>query len=157
MRRALQRRPGATLVECAFVYPVLFLLVLGMMVGAGGIFRYSQLASLAREGARYAVVHGGQYAQENNTTVPTPDDIFNNVIAPMAVGFDTTQMGYSITYDTTNSPYHTTFDSNNNVVPVQKHRDGDADLLLAARGVPGGHHPVEHVGHADVLLRGNHA
>jgi Flp pilus assembly protein TadG len=118
MRRAPQR-PGATVVECAFVYPVLFLLVLGMMVGAGGIFRYSQLASLAREGARYAVVHGGQYAQENNTTVPTPDDIFNNVIAPMAVGFDTTQMGHSITYNTTYWPYHTTLDSNNNVVPIQ--------------------------------------
>jgi len=119
MRRAPQRRLGATVVECAFVYPVLFLLVLGMMVGASGIFRYSQMASLAREGARYAVVHGGQYAQENNTTVPTPDQIFNNVIAPMAVGFDTTQMGYSITYNTTSWPYHTTVDSNGNVVPIQ--------------------------------------
>ena len=119
MRRAPQRRPGATVVECAFVYPTLFLLILGLLVGAGGIFRYSQLASLTREGARYAVVHGGQYAQENNTTVPTPDQIFNNVIAPMAVGFDTTQMGYSITYNTTYWPYHTTTDSNNNVVPIQ--------------------------------------
>ncbi len=118
MRRAPQRS-GATVVECAFVYPVLFVLVLGMMVGAGGIFRYSQLASLAREGARYASVHGQQYAQENNVTAPTPDDIFNNVIAPMAVGFDTTQIGYAITYNTTNWPYHTTLDNNNNVVPIQ--------------------------------------
>ncbi len=119
MRRAPQRRSGATVVECAFVYPVLFLLILGLMIGAGGIFRYSQLASLAREGARYASVHGGQYAQENNTTVPTPDQIFNNVIAPMAVGFDTTQMGYSITYNTGSYPYHTTTDSNGNVTPIQ--------------------------------------
>jgi Flp pilus assembly protein TadG len=121
MRRAPQRRDGATVVECAFVYPVLFLLVLGLMVGAAGIFRYSQLASLTREAARYASVHGSQYAQEMNTTVPTSDDIFNNVIAPMAVGFDTTQLkqGYSITYNTTSWPYHTTTDSNNNVVPIQ--------------------------------------
>src|SRR5215472_9016330 len=119
MRRAPQRRSGATVVECAIVFPVLFLLVLGLMVGAGGIFRYSQLASLAREGARYASVHGGQYAQERNVAAPTPDQIFNNVIAPRAVAFDTTQMGYSITYDTSNWPYHTTLDSNNNVVPVQ--------------------------------------
>jgi Flp pilus assembly protein TadG len=119
MRCAPQRRSGATAVECAFIYPILYLLVLGLLVGAGGIFRYSQLASLAREGARYASVHGGQYAQEMNVTVPTPDQIFNNVIAPMAVGFDTTQMAYSITYNTTSSPYHTTLDSNNNVVPVQ--------------------------------------
>jgi Flp pilus assembly protein TadG len=119
MRRAPQRRSGATVVECAFVYPVLFLLVLGLMVGAGGIFRYSQLASLAREGARYAAVHGGQYAQEMNVTAPTPDQIFNNVIAPMAVGFDTTQLNYSITYNASNWPYQTTLDSNNNVVPIQ--------------------------------------
>jgi len=118
MRRA-PRRSGATVVECAFVYPVVFLLVLGLMVGAGGIFRYSQLASLAREGARYASVHGAQYAQENAVTAPTPDDIFNNVIAPMAVGFDTTQLKYAISYNTTNWPYHTTLDSNNNVVPIQ--------------------------------------
>jgi Flp pilus assembly protein TadG len=119
MRRAPQRRSGATVVECAIVFPVLFLLVLGLMVGAAGIFRYSQLASLAREGARYASVHGGEYAKEMNVTAPTPAQIFNNVIAPMAVGFDTTQMGYSITYNTTNLPYQTTLDSNNNVVPIQ--------------------------------------
>src|SRR5262245_49440175 len=100
MRRAPQQRSGATAVECAFVYPILFLLVLGLPVAAGRSFRYSQLASLAREGARFAWVHGGQYAQEQNVTAPTPDQIFNNVIAPMAAGFDTTQMGYSITYNT---------------------------------------------------------
>jgi Flp pilus assembly protein TadG len=119
MYRALPRRSAATVVECAFVYPVLFLLVLGLLIGAAGIFRYSQLASLAREGARYACVHGGQYAQEMNVTAPTPDQIFNNVIAPMAAGFDTTQINYSITYNSSNWPYHTTVDANNNVVPIQ--------------------------------------
>lgn len=119
MRRAPQRRSGATVVECAFVYPVLFLLILALLVGGAGIFRYSQLASLAREGARYASVHGTQYAQEMKVTAPTPDQIYNNVIVPMAVSFDTTQLGYSITYNTSNSPYYTVLDSNNNVVPVQ--------------------------------------
>jgi Flp pilus assembly protein TadG len=136
MRRAPQRRSGATVVECAFVYPILFLLVLGLMVGAGGIFRYSQLASMAREAARYAAVHGGQYAQENNTTVPTSDDIFNNVISPMAVGFDTTQLkqGYTLTYNTTYWPYHTTTDSNNNVVPIQN----TVSVTLSYQWVPEG-------------------
>jgi Flp pilus assembly protein TadG len=119
MRRAPQRRSGATVVEGAIVYPVLFLLILGLLVGSAGMFRYSQLASLAREGARYASVHGTQYAQEMNVPAPTPNQIYNNVIAPMAVGFDTTQMGYSITYNTSNSPYYTVIDANNNVVPVQ--------------------------------------
>jgi Flp pilus assembly protein TadG len=119
MRRASQRRSGATLVECAVVYPIFFLLVLGLLVGAAGIFRYSQLASLTREASRYASVHGGQYAQEMNVTAPTPDDIYNNVVLPKAEGLDTSQLNYSITYNTSNMPYHTILDSNNNVIPIQ--------------------------------------
>src|SRR5262249_52493725 len=119
MRRAPQRRPGATVVECAFVYPVVFLLVLGLLVGAAGVFRYSQLASLSREAARYASVHGAQYAQEMKVTAPTPDDIYNNAVLPMAAGFDTSQLKPSITYNTSNSPFHTTLDANNNVIPIQ--------------------------------------
>ena len=119
MRQARQQRPGATVVECAFVYPVFLLLVLGLLVGAAGIFRYSQLASLTREAARYASVHGGQYAQEMKVAAPTPADIYNNVVLPMAVGFDTSQLNYSITYNTSNAPYHTTLDANNDVVPIQ--------------------------------------
>jgi hypothetical protein len=106
-------------VEAAFVYPVFFLLLLGMLVGAAGIFRYSQLASLAREAARYASVHGGQYAQEMKVTAPTPDQIYNNVVLPMAAGFDTSQLSYSITYNSSNFPYHTILDANNNVTPIQ--------------------------------------
>ena len=119
MRQARQRRPGATVVECALVYPVFLLLVLGLLVGAAGIFRYSQLASLTREAARYASVHGGQYAQEMKVAAPTPADIYNNVVLPMAVGFDTSQLNYSITYDTSNYPTHTILDADNNVIPIQ--------------------------------------
>jgi Flp pilus assembly protein TadG len=119
MRRAPQRRSGATVVECAFIYPVLFLLVLGLLVGAVGIFRYSQLASLTREAARYASVHGAQYAKEMKTTAPTPADIYNSAVLPMATSFDTSQLNYSITYNTSNSPFHTILDADNNVIPIQ--------------------------------------
>jgi Flp pilus assembly protein TadG len=119
MLRAQQRRSGATVVECAFVYPAVFLLVMGLLVGAAGIFRYSQLASLSREAARYASVHGGQYAQEMQVTAPTAADIYNNVVLANAAGFDTSQLSYSITWNTDNSPFHTTLDANNNVIPIQ--------------------------------------
>ena len=119
MLRAPQRRSGATVVECAFVYPAVFLLVMGLLVGAAGIFRYSQLASLTREAARYASVHGGQYAQEMKVAAPTPADIYNNVILPTAVGFDTSQLNYSVTWNTTDWPFHTTLDAQSNVIPVQ--------------------------------------
>jgi Flp pilus assembly protein TadG len=119
MRRAPQRRSGATVVECAVVYPVFFLVVLALLVGAAGIFRYSQLASLTREASRYASVHGGQYAQEMNVTAPTPADIYNNVVLAREEGLDTSQLNYSITYNTSNMPYYTILDSNNNVIPIQ--------------------------------------
>jgi Flp pilus assembly protein TadG len=119
MRRAPQRRSGATVVECAVVYPVVFLLVLGLLIGAAGIFRYSQLADLSREAARYASVHGAEYASEMKVTAPTPAEIYNNIVLPRAVGFDTSQLNYSITYNTSNSPYYTILDSSNNVIPIQ--------------------------------------
>jgi Flp pilus assembly protein TadG len=59
-----RRRSGATLVECAFIYPIAFLLLLGLVVGGLGIFRYQEVAHLAREGARYASTHGGKYQEE---------------------------------------------------------------------------------------------
>ena len=132
MRRAPQRRSGTTVVECAFIYPVFFLLLLGLLVGAAGIFRYSQLASLTRETARYASVHGAQYAKEMKVTAPTPDDIYNNVVLPMAVGIDTSQLNYSITYNTSNFPYHTILDANNNVIPVQN----SVTVTLTYRWIP---------------------
>ena len=132
MRRAPQRRSAATVVECAFVYPVLFLLLIGLMVGAAGMFRYSQLASLTREAARYASVHGGQYAREMKVTAPTPADIYNNVVLPRAEGFDTSHLSYSITYNSTNMPFHTILDANNNVIPVQN----SVTVTLTYRWIP---------------------
>jgi Flp pilus assembly protein TadG len=119
MRLAQKRRSGTTLVECAFVYPAVFLLIVGLLVGAAGIFRYSQLASLSREAARYASVHGAQYAKELKVTAPAPADIYNTAVLPMAAGFDTSKLGYSITYSTGNAPIHTILDANNNVTPIQ--------------------------------------
>jgi Flp pilus assembly protein TadG len=54
-------RRGATIVESAAVYSITMLLMIGAMVGGLGIFRYQEVAELAREGARFASTHGGQY------------------------------------------------------------------------------------------------
>jgi Flp pilus assembly protein TadG len=115
--RATERR-GATVVEGAFVYPVTFLLVLGLLIGSSGIFRYQEMANLSREAARYAAVHGTQYAKDANVTAPMPSDIYDAAIAPKIVSLDTTLLNYSITYNSSNAPYHTTIDANGNVTPV---------------------------------------
>jgi hypothetical protein len=59
-----RKRRGATVVECAIIYPLTFVLLLGLVVGGLGVFRYQQVAALARKGARYASTHGAQYRKD---------------------------------------------------------------------------------------------
>jgi Flp pilus assembly protein TadG len=108
IHRRRRQRAGTTLVECAVIYPLTFLLLLGLVIGAAGIFRYQQMAHLARQGARYAITHGTQWAKDTGNTAATPADIYNNAILPNAVGLDTTQLSSSVTWNTSNDPYHTT-------------------------------------------------
>jgi Flp pilus assembly protein TadG len=97
-----RRRRGATVVECAIVYPVLFLFLLGLVVGGTGIFRYQEVASLAREGARYGSTHGAPYRQDAGEPVGTPadwsTDIYNNAIAPNIIALDPNSLSYSCTW-----------------------------------------------------------
>jgi Flp pilus assembly protein TadG len=92
------------MLECAVVFPVVFTLLIGMMVGALGVFRYDEVALLAREGARYASVHGTQYAKVTGKTAATAADVYNNAILPKTVGLDTTQLTYSVTWSPNNQP-----------------------------------------------------
>ena len=99
-----QRRRGATTVEFAIVCPIAFFLILFTIVGGLGIYRYQQVAALAREGARYAQVHGGQYEQETGNPAATPEDIYNEAILPKAVALDPNSLSYSVTWDENNLP-----------------------------------------------------
>jgi len=58
------RRRGAAVVEFAIVAPVLLFIVFAEIVGGLGISRYQEVAHLARDCARYASTHGGDYFQE---------------------------------------------------------------------------------------------
>jgi len=123
MRTRPARRPGVTVVEGAIVYPVVLVLMLVFIVGAMGIFRYQQVASLARQGARYASVHGYQYSLDNKLPAATADDI-RNVIVANAVNLDTSPsaLQVTVTWNTDNQQYHTVTvtDANGfqNVTPV---------------------------------------
>ncbi len=71
------------MVECAFVLPLTFLLVIGMIVGSLGVFRAQETAELARNAARYASVHGGKYTSEGKGTV-TRQQIIDAAVTPRA-------------------------------------------------------------------------
>jgi Flp pilus assembly protein TadG len=92
------------MVEAAIVLPILFLFILGLIVIGLGVFRFQQVAALAREGARYASVHGAQYAEESGSAAATPSDIYNNAILPQAVGLNPSNLSYSVTWDANNAP-----------------------------------------------------
>jgi Flp pilus assembly protein TadG len=100
-----RRRLGFAAIESLVVLPVLISVVLTIVVGGYGVFRYQQIAMLAREGARYASVHGGQYQQDTGNPAATAQDVFNNGIAPYATSLDATQLNYSVTWNSSNVPY----------------------------------------------------
>jgi Flp pilus assembly protein TadG len=97
-----QRRTGAALVETALVYPILFLLVLGIIMLGIGVFRYQQVAHAAREGARWAAVHGAKYAQETGNPAATPQDVFDTVILPQMARVSSANISYAVTWNQDN-------------------------------------------------------
>jgi hypothetical protein len=107
--------------ESVVVVPVVVFLILGTLVGGYGVFRYQQIALLAREGARYASVHGGQYQLETGNTAATPQDVYNSAILPYAVNLDLSQLSYTVTWNSSNMPYSVSSDyekPTNNTVTV---------------------------------------
>jgi Flp pilus assembly protein TadG len=92
MVRHSQTRRGVTLVECALIYPLTLMLILAILIGGLGLFRYQEVASLAREGARYASVKGAKYAQVTGNAAATQDDVYNNAIQPRLIMLDPSQL-----------------------------------------------------------------
>jgi Flp pilus assembly protein TadG len=89
IRRArVARRRGAVAVESAIVYPVMLLILFGIIVGGMGVFRYQMTACLARETSRYASVRGADWQRDNLKASPTEAEMVRDVVTPMAVSMD---------------------------------------------------------------------
>jgi Flp pilus assembly protein TadG len=103
--RETRRASGAVAVEMAFVLPIMFLILFGIVVGGMGVFRYQEVAALAREGARYASVRGTEYVRNNpGATAATQEDILQNVVRARAAGMDLSRLSCTVTWDQTNAP-----------------------------------------------------
>jgi len=99
------RRTGSTLVESAFVYPVLFLIVAAIVTLGLTVFRYQQTAHAAGEAAGYASVHGVKYAQDPDVlrfdaaaATATEDSIYAKVVSPMVPWVD--RSGVTVSWNT---------------------------------------------------------
>ncbi|MCI0460168.1 MAG: pilus assembly protein [Gemmataceae bacterium] len=101
------RRAGATVVEFALIGPMLLVLVLGFAVLATGVYRYQQIAYLAREGTRYASTHGAQYRADNR--LPPGDqatwtqEIRDQAILPQSTALNPQQVTVTASWSTGNN------------------------------------------------------
>lgn len=93
---AIRKRSGAVALESALVLPVFLLLVLMLIVGGIGVFRYQQTACLAREAARFASVRGADYQLEQDTASPTQAQIREQAVLPLAVNMDLDQVDVNV-------------------------------------------------------------
>ncbi len=107
MRRRCQSRRGATAVEFAFVGSAAFVVLFGLLIGGLGVFRYQQVVRVAREGSRWASVHGTSYAAATGKAAATATDVYNNAIVPYASGLNLNRLTYSVAWNTSNSPSYT--------------------------------------------------
>jgi Flp pilus assembly protein TadG len=104
-RSKKSRRPrGALILECAFVYPITFLLILGLLIGGMGVFRYQEVASLACEASRYASLHGASYQQATGKAAATASDVYNQAVLPKAVALDPSQLTCNVNWSPDNKP-----------------------------------------------------
>lgn len=108
--RQTARRRAALVVESAIIYPTVFLMLVGMVIGGLGVFRYQEVAALAREGARWASVRGGQYQKETGNPAASAQDVFDNAILANAVGLETTALSCTVTWSQDNWPNRVTTD-----------------------------------------------
>ena len=108
--RHCRQRRGTTAIEFAVAFPIVFFLLLATVVGGMGVFRYQQVAAVAREGARWACVHGGEYEQVTGKPAATPEDVFNKAILPAATMLRPENLSYSVTWDQSNMPLQVTED-----------------------------------------------
>ena len=115
MRITIQARRGGTLLEFAVAAPSVMLLI-GLLVGGLGVFRYQQVAHLARDASRWACVHGSQYASATGNAAATATDVYQQAIVPNAGGLNLSHLSYSVTWNTSNSPTRTTTVNGNTVV-----------------------------------------
>jgi len=100
--RLFQR--GTTTVELAVTCPIAFFLIFATIIGGLGVFRYQQVAALAREGARWASVHGSEYEADTGKPAATAADVFNTIIKPAAVALDANHLTYEVSWNQSNEP-----------------------------------------------------
>src|SRR5881394_1831306 len=96
-RQKRLRRDGVTLVEFGAVVSVTMVIIFILIVGGLGVFRYQEVAHLAREASRYASTHGGDYQLDGNPDATGVPAVASNAdvlayLAGKTVALDSTKL-----------------------------------------------------------------
>lgn len=88
MRRQAE---GQALVEFALILPVLLILMVGIFDVALAVWQSNTLAAAAREGTRYAIVHGSSSSSpvgpgSGSYTAPDQDTVVAGIVGSQATG-----------------------------------------------------------------------
>jgi Flp pilus assembly protein TadG len=102
--RSSRRRRGAAIVEFSIVFPVLIMLSLGTTVLSLAVSEFQLVATLAREGARYASVRGSEYQQTTGNSAATASSVYTNAILPKASGLTPGSISYNVVWSPNNQP-----------------------------------------------------
>jgi Flp pilus assembly protein TadG len=87
LMRAFRDHQGAqALVEFAIVLPILLLAILGLLDLARAVAQENSLAFAAREGTRYAIVHGSLAASPIPYCASCTNDTMTGVVTQAAIG-----------------------------------------------------------------------
>src|SRR2546423_13284710 len=94
---------GQSLVEFALLLPLMLLIITGLMDVGRAVWQENTLAYAAREGTRYAIVHGSYGGPAADTNDPSDPVIYTqipNVVKAAAIGvYNITVIGtYPDTY-----------------------------------------------------------
>jgi Flp pilus assembly protein TadG len=102
MLQRQRQRKGAILLESAVAYPVLLVLIIAIIVLGLAVFRYQQVAHMAREGTRFVAVRGALYSKETGLPAATQADVFNAIL-PHGAGMDPSGITCTVTWQTSNA------------------------------------------------------
>jgi hypothetical protein len=113
LQSKIRKRSGAYVIECAFVFPITFFLLLMIVIGSMAIFRYQECAYLARMGTRYGSVHGDGYWTDLRKLRP-PNVTPGTAASPASytdsiTGIPTSYLSYTPTSSNTGPGAYTTW------------------------------------------------
>jgi Flp pilus assembly protein TadG len=89
---------GASSVEFALAFPILFLLTIGFIDFSRAIWGYNTLAYAAREGVRYAAVRGSKNPE------PATEETIAEVVKDSAIGIAPSALEVSAVWTPNNDP-----------------------------------------------------